>query len=230
MIQIQKLLVTMSLLLPILLWAQQKKETYPPEGFVYIHKAIPHVEYEIRYAGEHNFTGEKITGYLKPVALLSQEAADALKKVQETVKKQGYHLKIFDAYRPQQAVNHFIAWAKDPEATCMKDEFYPEVDKADLFRLDYIASRSGHTRGSTIDLTLVETTTGKELDMGSLYDFFGKISHHGTKTLTNEQKANRAILKNAMRIHGFRALATEWWHYSLQDEPYPDTYFDFPVK
>lgn len=206
------------------------QEVYPPEGFVYTHEAIPTAEHEIRYAGSHNFMGEPVTGYEKPVALLSTAAAAALKKAQMELLNTGYCIKIFDAYRPQRAVNHFIRWAKEPKATEMKQEFYPEVDKSQLFQRGYIASKSGHSRGSTVDLTLVDADTGEELDMGSPYDFFGPISHHGAKTITETQTHNREILKQAMNRAGFRAYSEEWWHYTLRNEPYPDTYFDFPVK
>lgn len=227
---LQKIIFGIAFLFPVLFFGQNDEEIYPPKEFQYVHKAIPDVAYDIRYAGNHNFIGEPIEGYVNPVALLTSEAAAALKKVQEELKTRGYQLKVFDAYRPQQAVNHFIKWAKDTAATRMKTEFYPEVDKKNLFKLDYIASRSGHTRGSTVDLTVIETVSGKELDMGSPYDFFGEISHHGAPGITPEQERNRSLLKNAMEKHGFRPLATEWWHYTLKNEPYPDTYFDFPVK
>lgn len=206
------------------------QEKYPPEGFVYIHKIIPSVHYEIRYAGDHNFIGQPIDGYKKPVALLTTEAAEALKKASESLEAKGYELKIFDAYRPQRAVNMFMAWAKDPEQVEMKKEFYPEVNKRDLFKLGYIASKSGHTRGSTVDLSLVEKATGKEVDMGSPYDFFGPVSHHGTGEITPQQTRNRELLLRAMQDAGFRSYSEEWWHYTLRNEPYPETYFDFPVQ
>lgn len=206
------------------------QEKYPPEGFVYIHDLIPTAHYEIRYAGDHNFIGRPVDGYTKPVALLTEEAAEALKKAAATLEAKGYELKVFDAYRPQRAVNNFIDWARDPEQVEMKQEFYPEVDKKDLFKLGYIASRSGHTRGSTVDLSLVHKATGEEVDMGSPYDFFGPASHHGASTITPQQTKNREILLRAMKEAGFRAYSEEWWHYTLRDEPYPDTYFDFPVQ
>lgn len=215
---------------PLVLFPQENGDSYPPEGFVYVHELIPKVEYDIRYAGKHNFIGKPIRGYHSPVALLTRPAAEALRKVQQSVMEAGYHLKVFDAYRPQHSVDHFIEWAGDSDDVLMKNEFYPEVDKDDLFDLGYIAARSGHTRGSTIDLTLVDSETGKELDMGSPYDFFDDISHHGTKDITADQEANRMILKTVMEKHGFNAYPEEWWHYSLDEEPFPETYFDFPVK
>ena len=214
----------------ITLMSSLSQEKYPPEGFVYIHEVIPNVHYDIRYAGENNFVGSSIDGYKKPVALLSSEAAEALKKASHTLEAQGYELKVFDAYRPQRAVNQFMAWAKDASQKEMKKEFYPEVDKKDLFKLGYIASKSGHTRGSTIDLSLVEKASGKEVDMGSPYDFFGPISHHGATEITPQQTRNRKLLLRAMQNAGFRAYSEEWWHYTLREEPYPDTYFDFPVQ
>lgn len=229
MIHSCKLFLFLLVLPPGGLFSQSSNEKYPPEGFVYLHEAIPDIEYEIRYAGSNNFIGRPITGYDSEVALFTTEAAEALKKVQESVKKKGYRIKVFDAYRPQRAVNHFITWAKDPADTLMKNKYYPEIDKSKLFQLGYIASQSGHTRGSTIDLTLVDAGTGEELEMGSPYDFFGKISHHGAD-VSARQETNRQILRNAMETHGFRALPEEWWHYRLRNEPYPNNYFDFPVK
>ena len=165
------------------------------------------------------------------LALLTKEAAAALKEVSDELLLQGYRLKIFDAYRPQMAVEHFKNWARDVEDTRMKAYFYPELDKSVLFVSGYIASRSGHSRGSTVDLTLFDMTTGKEVDMGGAYDFFGDISHSArTEGLTAEQIENRAILKKAMEAHGFKSISTEWWHFQLKNEPYPSTYFNFPVK
>lgn len=208
----------------------QKPTTEPPTTFVYIQQVIPDVLYDIRYASKHNFIGKPINGYKKSTAMLSTSAADSLKKVQNYLKTRGYRIKIFDAYRPQRAVNHFIKWAKVRDDTLMKKEFYPQIDKKNLFKLGYIAAKSGHTRGSTVDLTIADTTTGKEVDMGSPFDFFGNISHHGSHEINAEQEANRLILKEAMLRFGFKALPEEWWHYTLIDEPYPTTYFDFEVK
>lgn len=201
-----------------------------PEGFVYIDEEIPGVHYEIRYAGENNFMGRPVNGYEREQAILSRPAAEALAKVQQELIKKDYMLKIFDAYRPQRAVNHFIEWAKDKSDTLMKPKFYPDVDKKDLFSFGYIASRSGHSRGSTVDLTLIYAETCKEVDMGSSYDFFGSISHHNADGITAEQKKNRRLLKNVMRKYGFRPYAEEWWHYTFTPETFPDTYFDFPVE
>ena len=208
----------------------RKPTTEPPTTFVYIQQVIPDVLYDIRYASEHNFIGKLINGYKKNTAMLSAPAADSLKKVQNYLKTRGYRIKIFDAYRPQRAVNHFIKWAKVTDDTLMKREFYPQIDKRNLFKLGYIAAKSGHTRGSTVDLTIVDTVTGKEVDMGSPFDFFGNISHHGSHEINAEQEAHRLILKEAMLRFGFKALPEEWWHYTLINEPYPTTYFNFEVK
>ena len=157
--------------------------------------------------------------------------AEALKAVSDDVMAQGYRLKVFDAYRPQMAVDHFVRWAEDLNATEMKPYFYPEVDKSLLFEQGYIDAKSGHSRGSTIDLTLFDMATGKEVDMGGTFDYFGELSHPDyTATLTEEQIANRNLLRDAMRRHGFKPLDTEWWHFTLLDEPYPDTYFTFKVS
>ncbi|HWV71635.1 MAG TPA: M15 family metallopeptidase [Pseudosphingobacterium sp.] len=208
----------------------RKHTTESPATFVYIQQIIPDVLYDIRYAGKHNFIGKPINGYKKSIAMLSAPAADSLKKVQNYLKTRGYRIKIFDAYRPQRAVNHFIKWAKATDDTLMKREFYPQIDKKDLFKLGYIAAKSGHTRGSTVDLTIVDIATGKEVDMGSPFDFFGNISHHGSHEINAEQESHRLILKEAMLRFGFKPLPEEWWHYTLVDEPYPTTYFDFEVK
>ena len=201
-----------------------------PDGFVYVADVIPTAQLEIRYFSNDNFTGTVIDGYEAPKAILTTEAAQALKIAADKLYEQGYCIKIFDTYRPQRAVNHFIRWAQDPDDIKMKDNYYPELDKSVLFKLGYVAEKSGHSRGSTVDLTLVEISTGKELDMGSEFDFFGEISNHGTSLITPEQEKNRNILRDAMVNAGFDFYYGEWWHYKLKDEPYPDTYFDFPVK
>ena len=198
-------------------------------GFVSVGEYIPDVILEIRYYSTYNFAGERIDGYEAPVALLTLEAARALKAVSEDVRQQGYRLKIYDTYRPQQAVDHFAAWAADLDATAMKPYFYPEVDKEDLFDAGYIAYHSGHSRGSTVDLTLFDMETGKEADMGGTFDWFGVRSHSDFSDLTLEQQENRQLLYDAMVRHGFHGITSEWWHFTLDDEPYPDTYFDFPV-
>lgn len=210
-------------------WAQEAKSTLPP-GFVYLDEVIPDAVYEVRYYTNYNFTGTQVDGYMVPRVILTAEAADALANAAKELREKGLLFKIFDGYRPQRAVNHFIRWAQDLLDTRMKAHFYPDVDKKDLFRLGYIAEKSGHTRGSTVDLTLVYADTKEELDMGSDFDFFGEISHHGTSLITEQQRQNRELLKDVMVRHGFKPLPEEWWHYTLVNEPYPDTYFDFPIQ
>ena len=193
--------------------------------FVTLTDAVPDAILEIRYFGTYNFVGTRIDGYEEPTALLTKQAAAALKKASDDVKAKGYRLKIYDAYRPQKAVDHFMRWGADMEATEMKPYFYPDIDdKARLFKEDYICEKSGHTRGSTVDLTLFDMQTEKELDMGGTFDWFGPESH------PEQQFKNRMILRRAMLAAGFKPMDSEWWHFTLKDEPFPDTYFTFPVK
>ena len=206
------------------------KQRNLPEGFVYLDETIPDALFDIRYASDYNFVGAVIDGYNAPLAILSEPASEALKAVNEELKESGRVLLVYDAYRPVKAVDHFKRWAQDSEAIAMKDVFYPNVDKSQVFKLGYVASKSGHSRGSTVDLTLADMVTGVPEDMGSPYDFFGDISSHGTKEITAEQTANRELLKKTMVKHGFRPYNKEWWHYTLNDEPYPKKYFDFDVE
>ncbi len=210
--------------------AEQGNGSALPEGFVYLDEIITDAVYDVRYYTGNNFLGCRVDGYMVPRVILTVEAANALADVAAEFREKGLILKIFDGYRPQQAVDHFVRWAEDLDDQKMKAQFYPDVDKKDLFRLNYIAEKSGHSRGSTVDLTLVDVNTKEELDMGSGFDFFGEISHHDTDLITEEQRQNRELLKEAMVRHGFIPYPEEWWHYTLADEPYPDTYFDFPVK
>ena len=198
--------------------------------FVLLSEYVPDAILEIRYYSTYNFVGDRIDGYEEPVALLTKEAATALKAVSDDLKSKGYRLKIYDAYRPQKAVTHFMNWAKDLDDTRMKEYFYPDLDKSVLFDQGYIAEKSGHSRGSTVDLTLFDMETEKEVDMGGTFDFFGELSHPDYENITEEQYNNRMILREAMIAHGFKPLSTEWWHFTLKDEPYPDTYFTFPVN
>ena len=197
--------------------------------FVLLSDAVPDAILEIRYYSTYNFIGDRIDGYEEPVALLTKEAAAALREVSDDVIAQGYRLKIYDAYRPQKAVDHFVRWAEDTADVRMKKYFYPDLEKDVLFPLGYIAAHSGHSRGSTVDLTLFDMKTEKEADMGGTFDFFGELSHPDYKDITDEQYANRMILREAMLRHGFKPLDEEWWHFTLENEPYPDTYFTFPV-
>lgn len=200
-------------------------------GFVSLAEAVPDVILEIRYYSTYNFVGERIDGYEEPCALITQEAAEALKGAADDAAELGYRLKIYDAYRPQSAVDNFIEWAEDIDDTRMKAYFYPELDKSVLFDQGYIARKSGHSRGSTVDLTLFDMNTGKEADMGGVFDYFGELSHPDYTTgLTDEQINNRNTLRDLMIENGFKPLSTEWWHFTLEDEPYPDTYFTFPVS
>lgn len=207
------------------------KKNKLPKGFVYIEDVIPNAIYDIRYFGEYNFVGKQIDGYKAPFAIMSSQSAKALKAVSDELERKGYTLKIYDAYRPQKAVNHFVTWAKDPKDLLMQDIFYPKVNKKDVFKLGYLSSKSGHSRGSTVDLTIVyKKYDNRDVDMGSPYDFFGEISSHGTKQITAKQTTNRNILKNAMVKHGFKPYNKEWWHYTLKSEPYPKKYYDFDVE
>ena len=219
--------------------------------FVNLTDAVPDAILEIRYFSTYNFVGHRIDGYEEPTALLTRRAADSLKAVSDELCKQGYRLKIYDAYRPQKAVDHFVRWAQNLNDTKMKQYFYPDLDKSVLFEQEYIYERSGHTRGSTVDLTLFDMATEKELDMGGTFDWFGPESHpdfcgnpetgkytgdnskspaEPKRSITAEQFEHRMILRRAMLAHGFKPIDTEWWHFTLKDEPFPETYFTFPVK
>ena len=204
-----------------------------PRGFVDATDVIPSLAVDMRYATENNFVGTRVDGYVEARCIMTNKAAAALKDVQDELARYGLGLKVFDAYRPQQAVDHFVRWSQDTSDHGTKNEFYPDVDKRKLFREGYIAARSSHSRGSTVDLTIVSLADGKPkqaLDMGSPFDFFGRQSWvHSTK-VTPQQRANRLLLRAVMTRHGFRPYDKEWWHFTLVDEPFPDTYFDFPVK
>ena len=197
--------------------------------FVLVSDFIPDVILEIRYYSTFNFIGDRIDGYEMPVALLTREAATALKAVSDDLLKSGYRLKIFDAYRPQKAVDHFVRWAKDLNDTRMKKYFYPELDKSVIIPKGYVLEHSGHSRGSTVDLTLFDMKSAKELDMGGPFDYFGELSHPDYRKITEKQYNNRMILRSAMTKHGFLPVDVEWWHFTLENEPFPDTYFTFPV-
>ena len=198
--------------------------------FVLLADHVPHIVQEIRYYATYNFIGERIDGYEEPIALLTKEAARALKAVSNELFVQGYRLKVFDAYRPVAAVKQFILWGIEDTDVRMKPYFYPDLEKQSLFAQGYIAKRSSHSRGSAIDLTLLDMRTGKELDMGSPFDLFSPLSHPDSRDVTEEQYANRMLLQHAMVRNGFAPIDCEWWHFALADEPYPDTYFEFPVN
>lgn len=201
-----------------------------PAGFVVLSEFIPDIIQEIRYHSTYNFIGERIDGYEEPCALLTKEAARALKTVSKEMMVHGYRLKIFDAYRPACAVKHFILWGIEDTDIRMKPYFYPDLDKEELFEKGYIAKLSSHSRGSTVDLTLLDMNTGKELDMGSPFDLFSPMSHPDYKGITEEQYSNRMMLRSVMLRNGFKPIDCEWWHFTLENEPYPDTYFEFPVS
>ena len=203
-----------------------------PSGFVVLADYVPGVIQEIRYYSTYNFIGDRIDGYEEPCALLTKEAARALKSVSNEMNVQGYRLKIFDTYRPAAAVKHFVLWGIEDLDLRMKPYFYPELEKQELFVKGYIASQSSHSRGSTVDLTLLDMSTGKEIDMGSPFDLFSEISHPDYRgpEITDDQYRNRMILQNVMVRNGFQPIDCEWWHFTLENEPYPDTYFDFPVS
>ena len=203
--------------------------TKDSSDFVLVADYIPSVIQEIRYYSSYNFIGDRVDGYEAPVALLTREATRALKQVSNEMNVKGYRLKIFDAYRPVMAVKHFILWGIEDTDIRMKPFFYPDLEKQEVFEKGYIAKQSSHSRGSTVDLTLLDMTTGKELDMGSPFDFFSEISHPDYKGITDEQFENRMFLQDAMKRAGFLPIDCEWWHFTLADEPYPDTYFQFPV-
>jgi zinc D-Ala-D-Ala dipeptidase len=201
-----------------------------PAGFLDAAAMVDGLVVDMRYFGSDNFVGEKIDGYERPRCLLSTPAAHALAAIQRDLAARGLGLKVFDCYRPQRAVAHFMRWAQNLDDVRRKRDFYPDVDKRDLFKDGYIAERSGHTRGSTLDLTLVRRADGRELDLGSPFDFFSPKSWPSDQSVSAEAQQNRALLAEAMRRGGFRPYDREWWHFTLVDEPFPDAYFDFPVR
>ena len=201
--------------------------SYDKSGFLPVYAVIDDAAYDIRYYSSNNFTGNKINGYKAPVAYMTKESAKALAVAANDLRKQGYRLLIWDSYRPQKAVDNFVEWINNPNDEGDKS-FYPDL-KSDLLKGQYIMEKSGHTRGSTVDLTLIKKD-GSFVDMGGTFDLFSEISHPDYKRLTREQKKNRKILHDAMIKAGFKGLDSEWWHFTLENEPYPDTYFDFDVE
>lgn len=202
--------------------------SYDKSGFDKIYHVIDDAVFDIRYYSPYNFTGAKITGYRAPVAYMTKEALQALAVAAADLRAQGYRILVWDAYRPQKAVDHFVRWINDPLDEGNKS-FYPKLRKSDLIAGVYIMPKSGHTRGSTIDLTIIKQD-GSSVDMGGTFDLFSEISHPDYKKLTKEQKRNRKILQDAMSKAGFKGLDSEWWHFTLKEEPYPDTYFNFDVE
>lgn len=201
-----------------------------PEQFVVVNDEIPSLVFDIRYYSDDNFLGTKVRGYESAKCMLTRAASEALKKVQKEIGESGYTLKIFDCYRPQKAVDHFVEWVHDADDQKMKAQYYPNEDKSRLVQKGYIADKSGHSRGSTLDLTLVEGSSSMALDMGTPFDYFDTLSNTADPRITEQQKHNRLLLKSVMENHGFVNYDKEWWHYTLKDEPYPDTYFNFSVK
>ena len=197
--------------------------------FVDIQQAIPGIEVDVRYFGEDNFVGAPIDGYGAARVYLTRAAADALGSVQKQLSQFGLGLKVFDGYRPQVAVDHFVRWAQDLNDRQMKPRYYPAVDKENLFRDGYIAERSGHSRGSTVDLTIINLASDEELDMGTGWDFFDVMSWPSSNRVTAAQAANRMRLRTIMLENGFRPLQEEWWHFTLENEPFPDRYFEFEI-
>ena len=204
--------------------------TKDASGFVVLADFVSHIIQEIRYHSSYNFIGERIDGYEQPCALLTIEAARALKAASNELYVMGYQLKVFDAYRPACAVRQFVMWGLEDQDIRMKPYFYPDLEKQTLFREGYIASKSSHSRGSAVDLTLFDMRTGYEVDMGSPFDYFSEMSHPDYRGITDEQYRNRMLLQKVMTRNGFLPIDCEWWHFMLGDEPYPNTYFEFPVR
>ncbi len=201
-----------------------------PDNFIYLTEVIPKVRFDLRYYCDDNFIGQPIPGYHSNVMIVTLQAAMALKKVQEDLAYSNFSLKIFDGYRPQSAVDYFVRWANDPDDQRMKATYYPNMDKSEIIPKGYIVEKSSHSRGSTVDLTIMSNDDGRELDMGTAFDVFDQKSWPSDTTVTVQQRANRQLLRSVMSKHGFIGMEEEWWHFTLRDEPYPDTYFDFPVK
>ncbi len=208
----------------------EKEALWDASGFVLLSDYVPGILQEIRYYSTYNFIGARIDGYEAPCALMTREAARALKTVAGRAAVMGCRLKIFDAYRPASAVRHFVIWGLEDLDQRMKPFFYPDLEKEELFQRGYIASRSSHSRGSTVDLTLLDMQTGKEVDMGSPFDYFSELSHPDCRAVSEEQYANRMLLQKLMADGGFVPYDCEWWHFTLEDEPFPDTYFEFPIS
>lgn len=242
-------ILALTLLFPTLIFAAQL-----PKGFVYLKDVDPSILQDIRYAGYHNFVGRPIKGYHAAECILTKQAADALQKVQAALLKSNLSLKVYDCYRPQRAVNDFLAWSKQPNNTKMKDEFYPRVAKNHLFSYGYIAAKSGHSRGSTMDLTIVPLPTPQQadyhrgqklvecyapyhdryrdnsIDMGTGFDCLDAKAHGLSPRVPLIAYQNRKLLRHIMQKYGFQPYEKEWWHFTLKNEPYPKTYFNFPIN
>ncbi len=215
--------ILISILLSLTLFASERTDS-KTSTFTNVNKHTPSIKFDMRYTTADNFIGRPIDGYKEPICYLTNETAQALQNVQNRLKKEGHSLKVFDCFRPQRAVEHFVRWAKEINDTKMKSIYYPNVEKKDLFKDGYIAAKSGHSRGSTVDLTV------NGLDMGTPFDFFDPRSHTDAKTVTKEQHKNRMFLKKVMEANGFKNYAEEWWHYTLKEEPFTERYFDFVIE
>ncbi|RNC84935.1 MAG: peptidase M15 [Winogradskyella sp.] len=200
-----------------------------PKDFIKVSEVIPDLNVELKYYSTHNFVGDTIEGYKSNTLYLTKAAATQLKLVHDYLQNENLCLKVYDGYRPQRAVNHFVRWARQINDTLKKSEFYPDVKKRNLFKEGYIASKSGHSRGSTVDLTIISGETGIPLDMGSAFDFFGEASWVDYQNITEQQKLNRKKLQDVMLKFGFRNYPKEWWHFTLRGEPFPDTFFNFEI-
>lgn len=204
-----------------------------PAGFVYLKEVDSSIIQDVKYFTDDNFIGRPIKGYEAAECILTQEAAHALSKLQQQILPQHLSLKVYDCYRPQTAVNDFIAWSQDASDQKMKTDYYPNINKADFFKLGYVAENSGHTRGSTVDLTLVHLPGNNgeplEMAMGTHFDFMDELSHPLNPNIHNDVRSNRLFLRSIMQKAGFEPVDNEWWHFTFKNEPYPDTYFNFPV-
>jgi len=224
----RKLLASIFLVFCLMQTAIASQISYDKKDFAPVYSVIDDAVYDIRYYSHNNFTGNKINGYKAPVAYLTKDALKALSIAADDLRNQGYRILIWDTYRPQKAVDNFVEWINNPNDEGDKS-FYPNIKKSDLLAGQYIMAKSGHTRGSTVDLTIIKKD-GSFVDMGGTFDLFSEISHPDYKKITKKQKTNRAILKNAMEKAGFKGIDSEWWHFTLKNEPYPDTYFNFDVE
>lgn len=199
-------------------------------GFVYLDESIPGIQWDAKYAGSDNFTGRPVKGYHVNRVVIHEKAAEAVKKAQNLFLKDGFCILAYDAYRPARAVKDFLKWMEEPEDNRRKALHYPNIEKKDMLALGYVAEKSGHSRGSTIDLTLVNAETGEEVDMGGIFDLMDEKSHTLSKQITDQQRKNRLYLRKVMLESGFTDFDCEWWHFRLIDEVFPDTYFDFPIE
>ena len=199
-------------------------------GFVFVDELVPGIRWDAKYATWDNFTGKPVDGYVANRIVGTIALCEALGNAQEKAESLGFGLLIWDGYRPQRAVDCFLRWSKQPEDGRTKPRHYPNIDRTEMFEKGYIAIKSGHSRGSTVDLTLYHLADGELAAMGGGHDLMDEISHHGAEGITELETQNRHHLRSVMEACGFRSYPREWWHYTLRDEPYPTAYFDFPVE